>query len=261
MTVRKIKLGKLFAHELTFSQALDAIASLVAQKKGGFVVTPNVDHVVMAEENERLCEAYAAASLSLLDSQPLLWLSHAMRDPFPDKISGSDLVRPLVARAAREGWRVFLLGAAPGVGAKAAEKLCADNPSLRIAGVVSPGIGFEQKPQELQQTLDCIKDAKPDLVLVALGCPKQEFLMHAWRNETEAVMVGVGASLDFVAGTVRRAPPWMSRAGVEWLYRLASEPRRLAHRYLVRDRAIFGVAWRMLKPSPGRDVSSQRSKL
>ena len=257
--MKRIRLGQIYAHALTFPEALDAIAELVAAGKGGYIVTPNVDHVVQAEHSEEIRAAYREASLSLVDGQPLVWLSKMMREPLPEKISGSDLVPRLLRIAAHEGWRVFFLGAAEGVGAKAAEVLKRDEPGLQIV-VHSPSFGFENDPDESAEVLRLIREAKPHLLVMALGCPKQELLMHRWKRElAPTVAIGAGATLDFIAGNVTRSPAWMSGAGLEWLYRLAREPRRLAHRYLVRDPEIIKVAWQMLRlPREARVLEETR---
>jgi N-acetylglucosaminyldiphosphoundecaprenol N-acetyl-beta-D-mannosaminyltransferase len=246
-SVKRIRLGRIYAHALTFSEALDAVAKLVAAGNGGYIVTPNVDHVVQAEHSEEMRAAYREASLSLVDGQPLIWLSKMMGEPFPEKISGSDLVPRLMRIAAHKDWRVFFLGAAKGVGANAAEVLKRDEPNLQIA-VHSPTFGFENNPVESAEVLQMVREAKPHLLVIALGCPNQELLMHRWKHElVPAVAIGAGATLDFIAGNVARSPAWMSAAGLEWLYRLAREPRRLAYRYLVRDPEIIKVAWQMLR--------------
>lgn len=248
--MKRVRLGQIHAHKLTFSEALDEVSALVKAGNGGYVVTPNVDHVVQAEHSEALRAAYREASLSLVDGQPLMWLSRMMGEPFPDKISGSDLVPELMRNAAHEGWRVFFLGAAEGVGAKAAEVLKRDHPDLEIT-VHSPTFGFENDPVESQEVLERLLEATPQLIVMALGCPKQELLMHRWKEAiAPAVAIGAGATLDFIAGNISRSPAWISAAGLEWLYRLAREPRRLAHRYLVRDPAIVRVAWQMLRLPP-----------
>jgi len=173
-----------------------------------------------------------------------------MAEPFPEKISGSDFVPRLVELAAQRGWRVFFLGAAKGVAVKAAEVLKREHPSLQIS-VHSPTFGFDQDPVESAEVLDIVREAEPHLLVFALGCPKQELLMHRWRHELgPTVAIGAGATLDFIAGNVMRSPAWMSSAGLEWLYRLAREPRRLGHRYLVRDPEIAKIAWRMLRLPP-----------
>ncbi len=253
---RRVRFGAIHADILDFAGCLEAIDELVTASRGGFVVTPNIDHVCLAEENLDLRDAYREASLSLADGMPLIWLSRLMKTPLPEKISGSDLVEPLISRAAQKGWRVALLGGAPGVGEAAGKKLCERHPGLRLVATLSPPLGFEKEPAQNAALLQQVRDAKPDVLLVALGCPKQELWMHQNAvHYAPALAFGIGATLDFIAGRVRRAPGWMSRSGLEWLYRLAQEPRRMAGRYLVRDRAFLGVAWRMLKmPQDARQI-------
>jgi N-acetylglucosaminyldiphosphoundecaprenol N-acetyl-beta-D-mannosaminyltransferase len=242
-----VPFGRLHAHALRFEDALDAIEGLWRAGAGGYVVTPNVDHVVLAERDDALVAAYRASSLALADGMPLVWLSRAMGVALPEKISGSDLVRPLAARAAARGLSVFLLGARPGIAARAAEVLVAEHPGLRVAGVLAPPLGFERDEAESARVVAEVRRAEPALVLVALGAPKQELWMHRHRAAlAPAVLLGIGGTLDFIAGAVKRAPPWMSRAGLEWLYRLAQEPRRMASRYLVRDRAFLRIALRAM---------------
>ncbi len=243
--MKRVPFGRVYAHRVTSAEALEQVKHLIAKGDGGYVVTPNVDHVVQAEHSDALAAAYDMADLSLVDGQPLLWLSRLMNDPLPEKISGSDFVPLLIERAAREGWRVFFLGAREGVGAEAARVLCAKYPDLQIVGIESPAFGFEHDPQLCERILQKVAEARADIIVVALGCPKQELLMHRWKTAlTPAIAIGSGATLDFIAGNVRRAPAWMSRNGLEWLYRLAQQPRALAHRYLVRDRQFFRIAWR-----------------
>jgi N-acetylglucosaminyldiphosphoundecaprenol N-acetyl-beta-D-mannosaminyltransferase len=245
--VRRVRIGRIYAHAVTFAEALDEVARLVADQRGGYIVTPNVDHVVQAEHNDELRAVYDEASLSLVDGQPLIWLSRLMREPFPEKISGSDFVPRLLRTAAHRGWRVFFLGAAEGVGAKAAEVIKREEPHLQVT-VHSPSFGFDNDREEHDAVLQTVREARPDLLVLALGCPKQELLMRRWKDEiAPSVAIGAGATLDFIAGAVSRSPVWMSNAGLEWLYRLVREPRRLAYRYLVRDPEIIKVAWQMLR--------------
>ena len=247
VTPLRVRLGTIHADRVSMPEALERIEQLVRAGRGGYVVTPNVDHVVIAERDARLREAYAAASLSLVDGTPLVWLARALGTPLPEKLSGSDLIRPLVRLAAERGLSVYLLGAAEGVASMAAERLVNENPSLHVAGIDSPPIGFDRDPDREDAVYSRLERARPDLVLVALGAPKQELLMYRWSlRGLGAVMLGIGAGLDFIAGTVVRAPRWVSSAGLEWLYRLSREPRRLASRYLVRDPAIVPIAGRML---------------
>lgn len=245
---KKIRLGTIHADCLTFDDALASIEACIRDNVGGYVVTPNVDHVCMAETDERLQQVYRDSSLSLVDGMPLLWLGKLMGQPFPEKISGSDLIRPLMQRAAKRGWRVYFLGGMPGVAESAAKILAKEYSGLQIAGTDAPPLGFEKNPKQSALVLEKIRLSQPHLILVALGAPKQEYWMAENRKAfSPAVALGIGASLDFIAGVVKRSPSWMSQFGLEWLYRLFQEPKRMASRYLVRDRAIVGIAIRMLR--------------
>ncbi|MEI9941356.1 MAG: WecB/TagA/CpsF family glycosyltransferase [Pseudomonadota bacterium] len=242
----RVRVGKLPLDVVDFEGALDAIDRLVRAKNGGTVFTPNVDHVVMAEHDERFRTAYAAAALSLVDGTPVLWASRLLRTPLPAKISGSDLVMPLLRRAAEHGYRVYFLGGAPGVADLAKSKLEAALPGIQIVGTDASRIDVNDLGQG-DEVAERIRRAEPDLVLVALGAPKQEIWSYTRTERLKpAVLIGVGASLDFVAGIQKRAPSWMSKAGLEWLYRLAQEPRRLAARYLLRDPEFCLILLRQL---------------
>ena len=246
LSLSRVRIGKLPLDVVDFEGALDAIDRLVRAKNGGTVFTPNVDHVVMAEHDERFRTAYAAAALSLVDGTPVLWASRLLRTPLPAKISGSDLVMPLLRRAAEQGYRVYFLGGAPGVADLAKSKLEASLPGIQIVGTDASRIDVNALG-DADEVTERIRRAEPDLVLVALGAPKQEIWSHTRAERLKpAVLIGVGASLDFVAGTQKRAPNWMSKAGLEWLYRLAQEPRRLAARYLLRDPEFCLILLRQL---------------
>ena len=245
--MRRVRLGRLHVDSVTAAGALEIIATIIRNRRGGYVVTPNVDHVVLAEVRPDLRQAYAHASLSLADGMPLVWLARLLGKALPEKVSGSDLVAPLAARAAAEGWRLYLLGGEAGVGELAAAHLKRMLPKLTIVGIDSPPLGFHEDLALERQTLNKVRATRPHIVLMALGCPKQELLMWRWRRAVApAVMVGVGATLDFLAGRARRAPHWLSNLGLEWAYRLAHDPRRLASRYLARDLKMLPIAIRML---------------
>ncbi len=239
-THRRVRVGQLWLDAVTFAQALEQIAALVAAGRGGAIFTPNVDHVVTAEDDPAFRAAYAEVSLALPDGQALVWATRLLGTPVPEKVSGSDLVWPLLERAAAAGWRVYLLGGAPGAAEAVGHRVERELGGL-IAGVDAPRISPDGGPEEAE-VIDRMRRSRPELVLVALGSPKQErFIGRALPALAPAVFMGVGASLDFLAGRVRRAPGWMSRAGLEWLFRLVREPRRLAHRYLVKDPRFLAV--------------------
>jgi N-acetylglucosaminyldiphosphoundecaprenol N-acetyl-beta-D-mannosaminyltransferase len=250
--------GKIFAHRVTMAEAIDRIVQLCRGKTGGTVLTPNVDHVCLAETDVRLADAYAHTALSLVDGKPLVWLSRMMNAPLPEKVSGSDLAVPLAQRAAQEGLSVFLLGAKEGVGLRAADVLREQAPGLNIAGVLSPPLGFDKDVGQNADVIRTLHEANPDLVFVCFGAPKQELWMAQHADVlAPAVLLGLGGTLDFLAGDVRRAPAWMSDAGLEWLYRLAQEPTRLAGRYLVRDRAFAGIAIRAILDARRADATAR----
>lgn len=234
-------MGEIPVDAVTFPQALEAIERLIG--RGGYVFTPNVDHVVTAEEDADFRAAYSAASLCLADGMPLVWASRLLGRPLPEKVSGSDLILPLMERAAAKGWRVYLLGGAPGAAEKAAQVFRAMG--VQIAGVDAPMLRDPRSAEERAPICEKIRRAVPDLILVAFGAPKQELFIHCARL-APAVSFGIGASLDFIAGKARRAPRWMSERGLEWLYRLLSEPRRLWRRYLLRDPKFALIVWREL---------------
>ncbi len=243
MKNQRIRIGHIQIDVLTFAAALDAIECLVLARQGGLVFTPNVDHVVNAEKNEAFRNAYRAASLSLVDGQPLVWVSRRLKTPLPEKISGSDLVWPLLERAASRGWRVYLLGGGVGVADKAA-MLFRDKLGVHVVGTAAPRIEMGSHDDHMR-VIAQMQEAKPDLVLVALGSPKQELLVHDIADAMKpAVFLGVGAALDFLVGAAPRAPKWMSRSGLEWLHRLIREPGRLWRRYLIDDLQFLNILLR-----------------
>lgn len=246
VTAKRLRLGKLNIDVLTFAGALDAVERLVEARQGGFVFTPNVDHVVMVEDQPEFEAAYQRASLSLADGAPVVWASRLFDPPLPERIAGSDLVGPLLERAGQKKWRVAFVGAAPGV----AEKAAAVARSRWGADVVmteAPMVNLKDTAQ-LDAIGGRIADARADLVLMAFGAPKQELLIaHVADRVKPAVLLGIGASLDFIAGTIKRAPPLFRKTGFEWLYRLGQEPRRLWRRYLVNDPKFALILLRSLR--------------
>jgi N-acetylglucosaminyldiphosphoundecaprenol N-acetyl-beta-D-mannosaminyltransferase len=245
----RLRLGELEIDSLTFEQALDRIEHLVDSGNGGSVYTPNIDHVVNVDANAAFREAYQTVDLSLVDGKPLLWASKLLGAPLPEKISGADIILPLMKRAGEKKWRVYLLGAGPGVAPKAADILRAEY-GVNVVGTDAPMVkadGTEPTGEAVKK----IRDAQPQILLVAFGSPKQELFIHRVREEIKpAVALAIGAGLDFIAGAVKRSPRWMSDNGLEWLYRLSQEPRRLWRRYLVNDpkfALILYRTWRQAK--------------
>lgn len=233
---------------LTMKEALQEIDRLIQENKNAYVVTPNVDHIVQLERGGELCEVYKNADLILADGKPLIWISKWYKTPIKQKISGSDLFPLLCKMAAKRNYKMFFLGAAEGVAAKAAENLKKRYEGLQVVGTYSPPIGFEKDEEEMTKIEEIIKDAKPHILIVGLGCPKQElFILHNKDKLGVPISLGLGASLDFEAGNIKRAPKWMANHGLEWLFRITQDPKRMAKRYLVDDRKIFGLAFKYKK--------------
>lgn len=228
---------------LTMEETLQAINSLIQENKSAYVVTPNVDHIVQLETNKELQDVYANASLILTDGKPLLWIAKWYGTPIKEKISGSDLFPLLCDMAAKKEYKMFFLGAAEGVAAKAVENLAKRYKGLQVVGTYSPPYGFEKNPEEMDKIKGMIKEAKPHILIVGLGCPKQEkFMYHHCEELGVPISFGLGASFDFEAGNIKRAPRWMADHGLEWLFRITQDPKRMAKRYLVDDRKILGLA-------------------
>lgn len=228
---------------LTMGEALHEIECFIKEKKNAYVVTPNVDHIVQLEKGGKIVDVYNNADLILCDGKPLIWISKWYKKPIKEKISGSDLFPRLCELASKRNYKMYFLGAAEGVAAKAAENLKKRYPGLDVVGTFSPKYGFEKDIDYLEMVIDKIRAASPDILIVGLGAPKQEIFIYENREKLGVpVSLGLGASLDFEAGNIRRAPKWMSEHGFEWLYRILQDPKRLAKRYLVDDRKIFGLA-------------------
>ena len=221
---------------LTFDEAVDCILALARGDRPCYVVTPNVDHIMRFNRNRRFREAYRKASLVLADGMPVVWASRILGSAVREKVSGADLFPRVSEAAAEQGLSIYILGALDGAAEKAARILRRRHPDLRVAGTQCPRRGFHLDKEENRKVIEAVRAASPDILFLALGCPKQEFWMH---DHCEAlgvpVTLGVGAAVDFLSGMVRRAPLWMQRCGLEWLYRILCEPRRLWKRYLVDD--------------------------
>lgn len=235
----RIKFMNTCIDNLTMSETLNEIDKLIQKKNCSYVVTPNVDHIVRLEKDAELQKVYKNASLILTDGKPLIWISKWYRTPIKEKISGSDLFPKVCELAANKNYTMYLLGAAEGVADTAARNLMKKYPGLNIVGTYSPPFGFEKNEQEINK----IKDVHPDILIVGLGCPKQEKFMYYHCKELGVpISFGLGASIDFEAGKIKRAPKWMSEHGLEWLYRITQDPKRLVKRYLVDDMKIVGLA-------------------
>jgi N-acetylglucosaminyldiphosphoundecaprenol N-acetyl-beta-D-mannosaminyltransferase len=227
--------------DVTVGEAVDRIAAMVADGRATGrvhqVVTVNVDFVVNAQDDEELLAILQRSDLAIPDGMPLVWGSRLLGTPIRERATGVELLPALVERATRDGYRICLFGAAPGVAARAAELLTTRYPGADVVGLEAPVVGRDGSMDPAG--LEPVRAADPDIVGVALGNPKQEHWIARHGSTLGCpVFIGIGGTLDFLTGETTRAPGWMQRAGFEWLHRALSEPRRLAMRY-ARDIVVY----------------------
>lgn len=241
---------------ITEAEVVAVVREALAHGRGGRILTPNIDILRRAQRDDEARRFLADADLIVADGMPLIWASRLGGRPLPERVAGSSLIWSLSEGLGRDGRSVFVVGGTPaaeeaGDGAtRAADRLAAACPGLRVAGAMCPPYGFEREPGAYADFCAKVAGAEPDLVFVGLGFPKQERVITRLRRDLpQAWFIGCGAAVNFVAGDVDRAPRWMQRTGLEWAHRLGSEPRRLAGRYLRHDAPY---ALRLLAQAPAQ---------
>jgi N-acetylglucosaminyldiphosphoundecaprenol N-acetyl-beta-D-mannosaminyltransferase len=213
----------------------------------GYVVTPNAHHVVLLQTDAKLRSIYDNALLVVPDGVPLLWAAALLKQPLRGRVNGTDLVEAVCARSAAEGLRVFFLGGREGAAEAAARQLRHRYPALDICGTYCPPMGFERVESEQRAILQALADARPHVLFVGLGAPKQEYWMSDSQPHLDVpVSLGIGVSFELIGGIVRRAPRWMQVTGLEWLFRLLAEPRRLWRRYVYGNAVFCALVARQL---------------
>lgn len=248
MPLNRMKFMNTYIDNITEEQAIAYIESCIDERRIGQVIEPNVDQIVRIEKDAYFRQICEKAALMLTDGHPLLWIAKWYGTPIAEKISGADLMPKLCALAAKKGYSIFLLGAAPGVAQKASEKLVNRYPGLRVAGVYSPPYGFEKDPEEIEKINNILYESHADILFVGLGAPKQEIFIFENKEKYQIpISFSVGATIDFIAGEQKRAPKWMTNHGLEWFYRFLQEPKRMFKRYFVNDTKILLLAWKYRK--------------
>ncbi|MGI5286817.1 WecB/TagA/CpsF family glycosyltransferase [Nonomuraea polychroma] len=222
---------------VTEEQVVQWVAAALEAGRGGRIVTPNIDICRIAAADPALKDLVSSADLVVADGMPLVWAARLLGTPLPGRVTGADLLWALSRLAARRGWPVYVLGGGPeDVAQRAVGALTSRFPRLRVCGAYAPPFGFDASPEGRELVRRRVVAARPKLVFVGLGFPRQDRLIADLRKELPGTwFLGCGAAIAFAAGTVPRAPEWMRRAGLEWAFRLATEPGRLARRYLVDD--------------------------
>lgn len=255
----KIDLLGMQVHRITERQAIETILEELDAGRGGTVVTPNLDHLYRTRTDVSFSALVGESDLIVADGMPLVWASRLQGTALPERVAGSNMISTLSGAAAGKGRSLFLLGGAPGTADAAAEELRRKFPNIKIVGTHCPPLGFENSPKLMVEIVSMLTGANPDIVFVALGSPKQEYLIARLRKTLpRAWWLGVGVSFSFLCGNVRRAPLWMQNSGLEWVHRLVQEPRRLFKRYVVTGIPFAGgllarSAYRGLKQRVGSE--------
>ena len=235
----RIAVLKVSIDSVTMAEALGIVESFISKRQPRFVATANAEMVMLAEQDSEMARILNQADLVVPDGAGVVWAARHQGCPVPERVAGYDLVQVLLAKAAVCGYRVYFFGGAPGVAEKAKETAQKWYPGLQVVGIRH---GFFSADEETG-IIEDIRASEPDVLLVALGVPKQEKWLDAHLRELAVpVSIGVGGSLDVMAGTMRRAPLWMQRTGLEWLFRLYCQPRRL-----IRMMALPRFVLRVLK--------------
>jgi N-acetylglucosaminyldiphosphoundecaprenol N-acetyl-beta-D-mannosaminyltransferase len=254
----RVQVADLWFDAFTEREVIDFVSDSWAAGHGGSIITVNIDIARAAVRSSTLAELVSTGSLVVADGMPLVWAARAAGDELPERVAGSSLIYSLSEAAALQEKTVFLLGGADGVPDKAAQALVERFPRLRIAGTDSPPFGFDKTDEGVQRVAAIVTAASPALVFVGLGFPRQEQLIERLRQELpNAWFVACGAAIPMAAGVFRRASRRMQRLGLEWMHRLALEPRRLARRYL-RDDLPFAA--RLLVHSLWTRFSRRRTR-
>lgn len=231
-----------YVNNVNMDEAIQTIEDMIASEKKSYIVAINVDVVMKIENDVHLKEITDKADMVLVDGKPLEWIAKWHKKPIKAKISGSDLVPILCKRAAQKSYSIFIIGGKEGIAEKAKQNLERALPGIKIVGTYAPPFGFERDEKELNKINEMISSVHPDILIVCFGCPKQEkWIYENYQKYDAKVSVCAGATVDFLAGNVSRAPKWMSDHGFEWFYRFLQEPKRMFKRYFIDDMKILGL--------------------
>ena len=226
---------------------LDGVRDRLRSGSGFAIATLNLDHLVKLRRLDGFRRAYQRHDLVVADGNPIVWLSRLARRPV-SLVAGSDLVDPLVAVAAEERIPVALLGSTSETLARAAAALTARHPGLRVVARLAPGQGFDADGEEAGELIEALRRSGARLTFLALGAPRQEMFAARCREALPGMgLASIGAGLDFIADSQRRAPAWMRRMALEWLWRMLSNPRRLAGRYVQCALTLPGLAFGVVR--------------
>ena len=239
----RIEFLNTYIDNLTASEAKNAVDSLIQAGGNHYVVTPNSDIVVKMQDDTELKEICDKADLILTDGQIVVKLSRYLGNPIKERVCMTDFVWDVFDLAIKKDYRVFLFGGKEDVLFKATENIKKRLPELNIVDSYSPPFGCEKNEEMLEEANRRIKASDADILIVFLGCPKQEKFIYQNKDKYQVpISITMGGCVDFIAGKVKRAPLWMQNIGLEWFYRFLQEPKRMFRRYFVDDIRIFELA-------------------
>lgn len=243
--MKKLPLLNTYVNNVNMNEAITSIDEMIASGRKSYVVAINVDVVIKIENDTYLKKVIDDADMVLVDGKPLIWISNLHKVPVKAKISGSDLVPLLCEHAVEKKYSIFIIGGKDGIADMARKKLEDKHPGIQIEGTYAPPFGFEKDKDELEKINEMISKVHPDLLIACFGCPKQEkWIYENYKKYDAKVSLCAGATVDFLAGNVKRAPRWMSEHGFEWFYRFLQEPKRMFKRYFVDDIKILNLIWK-----------------
>lgn len=253
LALPSVRLFDLDIAAVSFDAAVERLSQAALRRDGHarVVVTPNVDHLTRLDKAPDFRERYSKAEFIFADGMPVIWASRWLGKPLPERVTGADLFVSLCRQAQRQRWRVMLLGGMPGTESKLMDGFARFFPGMDIE-IVAPSMRFDPYGAEGEAFAEKVREHEPDVIFLCVGMPKQEnWALHYAPTLPGGIILCVGAAMEFAIGLQRRAPKWVQRMGMEWAWRLASNPRRLWRRYLVDDTRFFLLCWRQWRNQRG----------
>ena len=238
--MNRIKFLNVNIDSVTSQEAKALVDQMVIDRRPQYVVTPNTDIVMKMQKDEELMRVCNAADLILTDGEMVVKLSRLMGNPIKERVAMTDFVWDVCDLAVEKNYKVFLFGGKESVLETGTARIQKKYPDLNICGKYSPPLGFENNDEQLKKSLSIIKESKADILIVFLGCPKQEKFIAKYKDTYQVpVSITMGGCIDFIGADIKRAPMWMQKNGLEWFFRFTQEPRRLFKRYFLEDTRIF----------------------
>ena len=243
--MKTVRMFGISVADVTLIEASERFSEIARQKETRVIFAANTEAIVLMRSNPEFRKSYLEADYVLADGMPLVWFSRLICDALPERVTGSDLLPEICRMAEKKSLKVFFLGGTPEVTPKAVENLQRRFPALQVVGIATPWIDLSDGESVSSGLVESINQSGADILFVGFGAPKQELWITRNRKRLKTgIVLAVGGTFDFLAGKTVRAPLWMQRSGLEWLWRLLHEPKRLWRRYLIGNVRFLVIAWR-----------------